>query len=69
MTDKTDIKASGKVTARRSQDETSAAALAIIKAELVARNKKTAMLKALRLAQEPVAEKPVKKAAAKKKKK
>ncbi|CAN7487988.1 hypothetical protein LJR235_003274 [Pararhizobium sp. LjRoot235] len=69
MTDKTDIKAPGKVSVRRSQDETSAAALAIIKAELVARNKKTAMLKALRLAQEPIAAKPVKKAAAKKKKK
>jgi hypothetical protein len=69
LTDKTDIKAPGKVTVRRSQDETSATALAIIKAELVARNKKTAMLKALRLAQEPVAEKPVKKAPAKKKKK
>jgi hypothetical protein len=68
LTEKTDIKAPGKVTARRSQDETSTAALAIIKAELVARNKKTAMLKALRLAQEPVAAKPVKKAAAKKKK-
>ncbi len=67
MTDKTDTKAPAKVTVRRSQDETSAAALAIIKAELVARNKKTAMLKALRLGQEPVVEKPVKKAAAKKK--
>jgi hypothetical protein len=69
LADKIDIKAPGKVTVRRSQDETSAAALAIIKAELVARDKKTAMLKALRLAQEPVAEKPTKKATAKKKKK
>lgn len=69
MTDKIDIKAPGKVTARRSQDETSATALAIVKAELVARNKKTAMLKALRLAQEPIEEKPVRKAATKKKKK
>lgn len=67
MTDKADIKAPAKVTVRRSQDETSAAALSIIKAELAARNKKTAMLKALRLAQEPVAEKPAKKATAKKK--
>lgn len=53
---------------RRSPDETSAAALHIINQELVARNKKTAMLKALRLGQEPVEEKPVKKAAVKKKK-
>ncbi|WP_349433380.1 hypothetical protein [Pararhizobium sp. A13] len=67
MADKIDVKAPGKVTVRRSQDETSAAALRIINAELAARNKKTAMLKALRLGQEPVAEKPVKKAVSKKK--
>lgn len=67
MADKTDVKAPGKPTVRRSQDETSLAAQNIIKAELAARTKKTAMLKALRLAQEPVEEKPVKKAAAKKK--
>ena len=68
MADKNDVKAPAKVTVRRSQDETSAVALGIINAELVARNKKTAMLKALRLGQEPAAEEPVKKAAAKKKK-
>lgn len=57
-----------KPTVRRSQDETSAAALSIINAELVARNKKTALLKALRLNQEPpVEEKPAKKTAGKKK--
>lgn len=67
MADKTDVKTSGKVTVRRSPDETSAAALNIINQELAARNKKTAMLKALRLAQEPTEAKPVKKAAAKKK--
>lgn len=69
MTDKTDVKAATKVAVRRSQDETTAAALDIINAELVARNKKTAKLKALRLGQEqPVEEMPVKKAAIKKKK-
>jgi hypothetical protein len=69
LTDKNDAKAPAKVTVRRSQDETSAAALGIINAELVARNKKTALLKALRLGQQPsVDEKPVKKAAPKKKK-
>lgn len=67
MADKTDVKTSGKVTVRRSPDETSAAALNIINQELAARNKKTAMLKALRLAQEPTEAKPVKKAVAKKK--
>jgi hypothetical protein len=68
LTSKNDTKTAAKPTVRRSPDETSAAALHIINAELVARNKKTAMLKALRLAQEPAEEKPVKKAAAKKKK-
>jgi len=67
LADKTDVKTSGKVTVRRSPDETSAAALNIINQELAARNKKTAMLKALRLAQEPTEAKPVKKAVAKKK--
>jgi AAA+ superfamily predicted ATPase len=68
LADKIDVKVPGKVTVRRSPDETSAAALNIINQELVARNKKTAMLKALRLGQEQAEEKPVKKAAAKKKK-
>lgn len=68
LTSKNNARTAAKPTVRRSQDETSAAALNIINAELVARNKKTAMLKALRLAQEPVEEKPVKKVAAKKKK-
>ncbi len=68
MTSKNDTKTAAKPTVRRSPDETTAAALHIINAELVARNKKTAMLKALRLAQQPAEEKPVKKAAAKKKK-
>jgi len=67
LVDKNAVKAPAKVTVRRSQDETSAAALGIINAELVARNKKTAMLKALRLSQEQSQEKPVKKAASKKK--
>ncbi|HTO31069.1 MAG TPA: hypothetical protein VL202_07835 [Pararhizobium sp.] len=68
MANKNDVKAPPKVTVRRSAEETSAAALGIINAELIARNKKTAMLKALRLAQEPTVAIPVKKAAAKKKK-
>ncbi|MCV9963370.1 hypothetical protein OIU34_15805 [Pararhizobium sp. BT-229] len=69
MTDKNDVKVPAKVTVRRSPEETSAAALGIINAEQAARKKKTAMLKALRLGQEqPVEEKPVKKAAIKKKK-
>ncbi len=69
MTYKNDVKVAAKPTVRRSQDETSAAALDIINAELLARNKKTAKLKALRLGQEqPVEEMPVKKAAIKKKK-
>ncbi|MCV9997822.1 hypothetical protein OE766_06155 [Pararhizobium sp. YC-54] len=67
MTSKNNARTAAKPTVRRSQDETSAAALDIIKAELAARLKKTAMLRALRLAQEPVEEKPVKKAVAKKK--
>ncbi|MDW5314398.1 hypothetical protein [Rhizobium sp. PL01] len=67
MTSKNEAKTAVKPTVRRSQDETSAAALHIINAELAARNKKTAALKALRLAQEPTEVKPVKKAAAKKK--
>ncbi|CAN7198835.1 hypothetical protein LJR098_000515 [Rhizobium sp. LjRoot98] len=67
MTSKNATKTAAKPTARRSPDETSAAAQHIINAELVARNKKTAMLKALRLAQEQAEEKPVKVAAKKKK--
>ncbi|WP_438749592.1 hypothetical protein [Pararhizobium sp. O133] len=68
LVNKNDVKASPKPTVRRSAEETTAAALDIINAELIARNKKTAMLKALRLAQEPTVATPVKKAAAKKKK-
>ncbi|WP_275789561.1 hypothetical protein [Pararhizobium gei] len=65
---KNDNSTAPKPTVRRNQDETSAAALSIINAELIARNKKTALLKALRLNQEPpVEQKPVKKAAGKKK--
>ncbi len=68
LANKNDVKAPAKPTVRRSPDETTVAALGIINAELIARNKKTAMLKALRLAQEPAEEKPVKKGTAKKKK-
>lgn len=66
MTDNNDVKTPAKPTVRRSQDETSAAALGIINAELAARTKKTAALKALRLGQEQAAEKPAKKTAKKK---
>lgn len=68
MANKNDVKAPAKPTVRRSPDETTEAALGIINAELIARNKKTAALKALRLAQEATAEVPVKKTAGKKKK-
>ena len=67
MTSKNATKTAAKPSVRRSPDETTTAALHIINAELVARNKKTAALRALRLAQEQVEEKPVKRVTARKK--
>jgi hypothetical protein len=67
MSEKSNLKTPAKPTVRRSPDETTAAALGIINAELAARNKKTAALRALRLGQEPPAAQPKRKAAGKKK--
>jgi hypothetical protein len=60
LADKDAVRAPAKPAVRRNPDETTQAALGIIQAELRAREKKTATLRALRLSQEqaqPPAEK------------